>query len=134
ASTRIFFISLRFRLDPTGWKAMGRLCARLGPKGENPAKRLSLSGAPYCDRSIIPPIAFPVAGEEHAAAVLSRCRVSGYARARPGPCTPQPARGAEGGGHKARTKTHPAAKKHAPHRRSDRLPDIEHGGIERDRR
>src|SRR5438093_2952634 len=27
ASIRIFFISLRFRPDPTGWKAIGKICA-----------------------------------------------------------------------------------------------------------
>src|SRR5689334_1637320 len=55
ASTRIFFMSLRFRRYPTGWKAMGRLCARLGPNGENPAKNgFPLSGTPWRDLSTIP--------------------------------------------------------------------------------
>src|SRR5215470_775339 len=36
AITKIFSISLRFRPDPTGWKAMERICARLRPNGEIP--------------------------------------------------------------------------------------------------
>src|SRR5262245_48242132 len=80
-------------------------------------------------------IASPRGGGKHAAGVLSRCRLwwpASYAAARPGQEDRNKRQYQEGRRHVAGAVMEIHTIQETANRRADRLPDVKHGGVERD--